>query len=374
MVQTWMNRGLGLGLALMTSLCSSSFAADPQPPSQQEFTDQWVRDFNLRSVGEIQLTNLRGNISVQGWSQDKIRVLAHRRVFAENELAAKREFSAMDLRFREQDNEIECSAQYGHDLDIHQRIEERNRPIEYQAKMDMVVYAPSRLKLKIWTDTGTLSLKSWNNSAELRTISGDISAESIRGPRLSSLCQNCSARFKAIKGSVRAISDGGNLFIEDVDGAEVFLETAAGNISVQNAAGDQLYVTKAGNVSARNLRGRVEFQTQQGSVDLLGLRGFASGKTESGTIQMQASEWEFHDKALIESVHGNISLSLPKNFAAEVDLRSSHGKVGCAFPIQQTADQRPQAGHINGRIGELTSDSFRVFSESGNIEIQSSTR
>src|SRR5258708_2114515 len=102
-------------LSGVLSLVSSVHAAE------QEFSDEIERDFNLRSMGQIQLTNLRGNISVQGWSQDKIRVHARRRVFAENETVAKAAFSAMDFRYQELDGNIECSAQYGRGLEIHQR-------------------------------------------------------------------------------------------------------------------------------------------------------------------------------------------------------------------------------------------------------------
>src|SRR6185437_1056687 len=129
-----------------------------------------------------------------------------------------------------------------------------------QSKMDLVVYAPSKLKLKVWTDTGMIVVKNWNSSLELRTISGDIVAENFRGDRVSSNCQNCSAKFKAIKGSIRAISDGGDISVEDAQSPEVFLETDGGNITVQNSSGNQLCVTTTGNLNAREVRGHFEFQ------------------------------------------------------------------------------------------------------------------
>ena len=362
--------------ALAASL-APAWAGDPVPvpsPSSsektiREFTDEVTRDYNLRSSGQIQLTNLRGNITVQGWTQDIVRVRARRRVFADSDEAAKSAFSAMDFRFQDSNGNIECAAQYGRGLEIYQRVEERDRPEEFQSKMDLIIFAPSRSNLKIWTATGNATLHGWNSSAELRTVSGDISADTIKGAKITSLCQNCSAKFKAIKGSIRAITDGGNLTVQDVDGPEIFLESAGGDISVQNVQGEQLYVTKSGKLSAKDLSGRVEFQTQQGNVDISGLRGFASGRSDSGAIHLRADEWEFHDKAIIESGTGDITLSLPKTFAAEIDLKSDRGKIECGFPILRAAQQAPEPDHWTGRIGEQTTDLLKVYSKTGNIQV-----
>jgi DUF4097 and DUF4098 domain-containing protein YvlB len=351
-----------LALGCLLNQMAVAWAAD-------EFDDEIERDFNLRSRGQIQLTNLRGNITVIGWSQDKIRVHAKRRVFAENAAEAKQAFSAMDFRFEETDGNIECFAQFGRGLEIGKRIEERDRPAEFQSKMDMIVYAPSKFKLKVWTSGGALSLKNWNGLVELRTVSGDISLDSVNAEKVSTLCQNCSVKFKAVKGSIRGITDGGNMSLEDVSGTDIFLDAGAGDIDANSVSGEQLYVTKSGKILAKDLRGHVEFQTKSGAVEIAGLRGFTSGKTETGSIQLHADQWEFHDKALIESTRGNISLFLPTNFSAEVDLSSEHGKVQCAFPIQKNNDPEMGPNHLIGRVGETTNDLLRVFSDSGNIQI-----
>lgn len=359
-------------LFAVLSLGSSVFAdtgPSPQPSSPvHEFSDEMEKDFNLRSIGQLQLSNLRGNVTVIGWSQDKIRVHAHRRVYVANPEQAKAAFSAMDFFYQESGMGIECSARYGRGLEINQRVQERERPVDFQSKMDMTVYAPLKLKIKIWTNAGASSLRNWNSSAELRTVSGDIDLDTVTGEKISSLCQNCSVKYHAIHGSIRAITDGGNISIADVEGPDVFVETGAGNVTAQKIRAEQLYVTRSGSLTARDLRGRVEFQTGQGAVDINGLRGFASGKSDSGSIHLRADEWEFHDKALIETGSGEVQLTLPASFAAEVDLQSLHGKVDCAFPIHH-GERVTESGHLTGRIGEQTTDLLKVFSNSGDIKI-----
>src|ERR1700758_1629478 len=109
--------GLFATFFALTASFAPAWAAEPVPnpsPSSsektiREFTDEVTRDFNLRSSGQIQLTNLRGNITVQGWSQDIVRVRARRRVFADSEEAAKTAFAAMDFRFQDSNGNIECA-------------------------------------------------------------------------------------------------------------------------------------------------------------------------------------------------------------------------------------------------------------------------
>src|SRR4051812_26136582 len=87
--QRFFSSGLicALGLALFQSTSASAAhrpAPNPTPSSSpqapvREFQDEIERDFTLRSTGQLQVTNMRGNIVLQGWSLDKIRVKARRR-------------------------------------------------------------------------------------------------------------------------------------------------------------------------------------------------------------------------------------------------------------------------------------------------------
>src|SRR4051794_23035055 len=77
-----------------------------------EFQDELEKDFLIRSVGHLQVTNLRGGISIQGWALDKIRVRARRTVKAGTPAEAQKLLSALDFRFDSVDGDIELSAQY----------------------------------------------------------------------------------------------------------------------------------------------------------------------------------------------------------------------------------------------------------------------
>ena len=134
-------------------------------------------------------------------------------------------------------------------------------------------------------------------------------------------------------------------------------------MTAQKIRAEQLYVTKrSGSLTARDLRGQGGISNRAGRSRHQWAPGFASGKTDSGSIHLRADEWEFHDKALIETGSGEVQLTLPASFAAEVDLQSLHGKVDCAFPIHH-GERVTESGHLTGRIGEANDGFLKVILE-----------
>lgn len=335
-----------------------------------EFRDEIERDFHLRSLGPLQITNLRGGISIQGWALDKIRVKAKRKAVASSADEAKKLFSALDFRFRAVDNVIELSAEYGRGLEIQQRLREREQP---HTSMEMVVYAPANLDLTVWGVEGTIQVKNWNASVDVRTSRGDVRIENLRSKNVGILCPSCNIVAKLIRGgSLRCMGGTGSIDVSDFQGEQLFMETSAGSQTVSKIIGEQLYVSGAGKVHGRDLRGRVEFQTQKGSVAFVDSWGFMSGRTESGDIDLKMRRWEFADKALIESAKGDISLALPGDFSGEIDLWSVKGKTSSAFYSRQLEDRGvygPEpANHIRGRVGE-GGEQLKLFSQDGDVRL-----
>jgi DUF4097 and DUF4098 domain-containing protein YvlB len=299
-------------------------------------------------------------------------VKAKRTVFAANAEEAKKLFAAIDFRYQETDGNIEFSGQYGQGLSIAERIRERARSADptKTASMEMLVFAPSNLKLKVWASEGAVSVKSWNSDVELRSSSGEISGEQLKGSHVSCLCQSCEVHLKNTRGSVRAMSESGGLFLDGVNGGDIYLESASGGIFMQNARAEtQLLVTKTGSISAKGVQGNVEFHTQQGSVSIAGLNGFASGKSDSGNIEIQSHAWIFNDNALIESQKGNVTVALPSGFAGDVDVWSKKGQAQVDFPLKSSADQHMDPNRWVGRIGEEATELLKVFSDSGNVKL-----
>lgn len=336
-----------------------------------EFADEIERDFTLRTIGQLQITNMRGNIVVQGWAMDKIRVRAKRRATAETEADAKALFRALDFRYQASRENIELSAEYGRGLAIQDRLKERENP---KTSMEMQIFAPANLKLRVWAVDGSVSVKGWNADLEIRTAAGQITAENLRSDSISLLCSACTMQVRSAKGSLRCMGGTGPIAIQDVGGPHVYAESSTGPIKLARISGEQLYVSKSGAITGMNLKGHIEFHTQQASVEIEDARGFLSGRTESGNIVARMKDWVFHDRALIESVQGSIFLDLPKEFSGDVDVWSLTGKTLIDFPVRaegiSSSSIGPEpANHLLGRVGS-GGGLLKIFSERGDIRVQ----
>lgn len=326
------------------------------------------RDFNLRSIGQLRVTNMRGDVSIQGWALDKIRVKARKKSSATGAETQKL-FDAMDINFQQAGSDVELSAEYGKGLSITERLKEREHP---KTAMEIIVFAPVTMKLKVWAVNGKVTIKSWSAPVEVRTVTGGIQVEGVKGDNVSLLCSSCSMKLKSIHASIRCMNGTGEVDIDTVKGPNIYVESSSGTLRAKQIDGQQFYVSKTGSLIGKDLSGQIEFHVKQGSVEIIRGAGFLSGKTESGDILAKMTEWRFFDKALIESIQGSIKLFLPISFAADVDFWSQKGKTTIGFPIEKSDNfpvkMQDSSNHTIGRIGG-GGEQLKIYSESGDISV-----
>lgn len=334
----------------------------------EEFTEDVERDFPLRTIGRLQVTNLRGGIEIHGWSLDKIRIRARRKATAPSREDAARIFASTDFRYREIEGDIELSAEYGKGLDINQRLKEN---AEKRSSMEMVVYAPTGLKLRLWTAGGFAKIRNWTAAVEARTATGGIDIEGVRS-EVSLLCTGCKVRAVDVRGPLRCMGGTGDVAISSVVADNVYVETSSGSQQIDNVTGDQLYVSKSGRIQAHKIRGHIEFHAGSGAVTITEGSGFLSGRSESADISASMKFWKFEDRAIIESVRGNVLLALPAGLSADVELFSEKGMVSSAFKVLPSRYRKSfgpdPANHIIGHIGE-GGEQLRLSSQHGAVKL-----
>ena len=320
-----------------------------------EFSSESEKDYTLRSIGQLQVTNPKGDISIQGWALDKIRIKFKKRVTADNPDQAKRLLDTLDYRFSlsNKDKDIEISAQYGEKLTIRERLQEKENP---KLHADMVILAPSTLKLQIWSVEGKVTLKGWNANTQIRANRGAVKVEGLKSDQLGLTCAACSVQLKNIRSSIRIVGGAGQLEFNQTHGKTIYVETDTGPIKLFRVSGDQLYVSKRAAIDGQFLTGKVEFSAEEANVDLREISGFLSGNVETGNITAKVRAWKFLDKAVLETLKGNIDLTLPRNFSGDVDFWSLNGNTQVDFQVQKVQDQSaigPEpANHLVGRIRE----------------------
>jgi DUF4097 and DUF4098 domain-containing protein YvlB len=129
-------------------------------------------------------------------------------------------------------------------------------------------------------------------------------------------------------GDVDVSTKGGNVSLGMING-NVDVSTAGGNIHVKSNTGTLKLSTAGGNVNASGFNGNVDVSTAGGNIHLTGSNGKVEASTAGGNIH-----FDYTGKNMgvdLSTMAGQISLDLPSDFDADVDLSSMVGKIRCDF-------------------------------------------
>lgn len=365
-VQLFGARGFAAGVDSGKAHGETGAVAETAP----EVSEMVEKDFKLRSLGTLHITNLRGSIQVMGWAQDRIRVRSRRFARVGGGQDAARLLRAMDFRYREFGGDIELAAEYGRGLGIQDRLRERTDP---RTSMEMIVSAPASIRLRVWGADDPITVKGWRAPIEVRSGRGRIEVEEMSGDQVTLACPECSMSLRDIESNVRCMGGSGEVRLDGVRGSSIYAETRAGRQLLKGVRGAQLYVSRTGAIEGDGLSGKLEFHSESGAIRVERFRGFASGRTHSGSVSISAEEWHYEDRALFESATGNIELTLPPRFSGDVDLWSVRGATSVEFPLDSMALRPPYgplpASHLLGRVGD-GGEQLRIFSVSGDVRLK----
>lgn len=154
----------------------------------------------------------------------------------------------------------------------------------------------------------------------------------------------------APKGSdLEAINADGDLQVDGLDG-KIKVETADGKLSVINCSGRIESRTGDGDLRIERARGEVSAKTGDGSITLDGVLEALDTTSGDGRIRIKVltgskmmRDWS------IRTGDGNIQLSLPESFAADLDVSTGDGQIRVDYPVtvSKSKSEHKLAGKLN---------------------------
>jgi hypothetical protein len=141
----------------------------------------------------------------------------------------------------------------------------------------------------------------------------------------------------------------------------------AGDITLDGVSGETTVQTVSGDLEARDLSGRLNYGTVQGDLTIAG--GTVEqlyAKTVNSKI-MADVDLADHCRVRLSTLSGFITLRVPENPGAFVDLRSTSGGVSSAFDGMTRGDG-PGSASLTGHVGEGTG-SVTAVTVSGDVTL-----
>ena len=108
--------------------------------------------------------------------------------------------------------------------------------------------------------------------------------------------------------------------------------------------------TVNGSVSVYNVRGAGELRSVNGNVEVLGSSGRFSAHTTNGNLHLELASLTDGAPMNLETVNGSVTLGLPPDASADLNVHNMNGDVSSDVPVYSTA-ALPGAQAFRGRLG-----------------------
>jgi hypothetical protein len=164
---------------------------------------------------------------------------------------------------------------------------------------------------------------------------------------------------------IHAGSGNGEVSVSDASDEVV---AASGNGRVRVNSGTSIRASSGnGQVTVTGARGPVEASSGNGDVSVATSLGPVSASSGNGTLDISMDVLRGPERMEFSTGNGRIRLTVPSNFAAEIDANSSSGDVVSDFPITLTGrlSKSRMRGTINGGGARV-----RLTTGNGQIELR----
>jgi len=133
--------------------------------------------------------------------------------------------------------------------------------------------------------------------------------------------------------------------------SDLELHSGDGNLRVDDVRGNLQLETNDGDIRLRAVEGSLHANTHDGNVDVEGRFQLLNIHTGDGNVDARVSAAVSPQPGwVLRTGDGNIRLTLPEDFAADIDAHTGDGSVKVDFPITTSGSTQESAvrGKING--------------------------
>ena len=248
-------------------------------------TDRQTRALNIGAEGELDLSNIAGDIVVTRGSGNAV-TLEIVKTARGQDAAAMLPLVTVDII--ERGNRAEVQTRYPDSDELHRRLNRRNINVD----VSFTIVAPANTRLVLKSISGSISVKDIAGSLTLESTSGSVTvANAGRAVTAKSISGDVEALDTKIDGRLEAGTISGTVRVRRTSARGLTLSSVSGAVEIEDSSCDRVEAQSvSGDVSFRGdlePNGRYEFGSHSGSVKVAlgGKTGFQVQATSfSGSI------------------------------------------------------------------------------------------
>jgi hypothetical protein len=162
----------------------------------------------------------------------------------------------------------------------------------------------------------------------------------------------------------------GNVNLSGLQG-DLSLTTGDGNLTLDRVSGNLRIRSGDGRVKITNADGALDAHTSDGNLTVDGLFHALALHTSDGTLELSLREGtRLAGPSTIQSSDGSVTIRVPQNFAADLNVHTSDGHVDCALPLTMDHYQSGGEGHqLRGKLNGGGTP-LSVHTSDGNVKIE----
>ncbi len=183
-----------------------------------------------------------------------------------------------------------------------------------------------------------------NVATDISTSGGSIQLAGLAGNQ-NFKTSGGSLKVQNLKGTINGSTSGGSIQASNSEGS-IALKTSGGSISLKGLKGDINVSTSGGSINGNSIDGSLSARTSGGSINLKDLTCKVNASTSGGSVTAELNEL-VGDLQLSTSA-GGINLTIPKNAAADLNLRGSRVNANNLSNFSGTNNKGNLSGTING--------------------------
>lgn len=355
----------GLGVPLYC------LAQDPNQ-SLRTFSETVERDVVLKEQVPISILHPKGQVSIQGWVQDRVRVVLKKKIITTDQETAQAAFLQKDLFSIQTPHSLELRVGRAHGQDLITKLKAQR---DDRVEVDLEIRAPFQSVLHFsGGEQQEITVAEWKGALTLSSKNSTIAINKclMKGD-LKISCPSCQVSISdsEVQGTIYATQN--PVLIRKTLLKKFSIETTQGEVVLENTQGKVLVATESGRIYAKTHTGELQAQSKLGGIFIDQYSGSGQWITEGGQIIAQVKSLK--DSLMVESEKGEIQIELSPRFQGLLDLSSLKGSVLVQFPHQPISKNQktiygPQEpGLIYSKVGSVLTPVLRAKTNQAGIRI-----